>query len=197
MEDLPTPYRRATPDDAPALADLVDIAGEGLPSHPWAQMAEEGETAVHVGRRRARREAGSFSYRKAVVADPGPGVEAALAGYPSPDAPEPIPDDLPAMFVPMQELENLACGTSYVNVLATYPECRGHGHGSRLPRIAQPLAMAAECRGPSIIVADTNLGAWRLYERSGFRPMASRRMLKEGGAGPGENFLLLIQEATT
>ncbi|HVG46759.1 MAG TPA: GNAT family N-acetyltransferase [Rubellimicrobium sp.] len=196
MVDLPAPYRHATPADAPALAHLVDIAGEGLPSYLWAQMAEEGETALDVGRWRARREEGSFSYRNAVVADPGGGVEAALVGYPLPDGPESIPDDLPAMFVPLQKLENLAGGTWYVNVLATYPEYRDQGHGTHLLGIAQRLARAAGCRGLSLIVADTNFGARRLYERSGFRPMASRRMVKEGWQGPGENFLLMIQEGT-
>jgi hypothetical protein len=37
---------------------------------------------------------------------------------------------MPAMFVPLQELENLAPGTWYVNVLAAYPEHRSQGHGT-------------------------------------------------------------------
>ena len=70
------------------------------------------------------------------------------------------------MFVPLQELENLAPGTWYVNVLAAYPEERGKGHGTALLGVAEQLAADAGRRGLSIIVSDTNTGARRLYERA-------------------------------
>ena len=62
MISLLSPFRPARIDDAPALADLVDFAGEGLPSYLWAKMAQPSETAMDVGRRRAAREEGAFSY---------------------------------------------------------------------------------------------------------------------------------------
>ena len=37
--------RAARPDDAPALAELVNFAGEGLPLYLWGKMAEAGQTA--------------------------------------------------------------------------------------------------------------------------------------------------------
>jgi hypothetical protein len=37
-------------EDADALAELVDYAGEGLPSYLWDKIAEPGETAQEVGR---------------------------------------------------------------------------------------------------------------------------------------------------
>ena len=105
-------------------------------------MAEPGESAWDVGRRRAMRETGSFSYRNATVAEVDGRVIAGLIGYPLPDRPEPIDDDqMPPMFVPLQELENLAPGTWYVNVLATCPNtaaratapgCWASPSGSRL-----------------------------------------------------------------
>jgi len=168
MTEFSVPYRRATQADASALADLVDFAGEGLPSYLWSKMAQDGESALDVGRRRAQREEGSFSYRNAVVADEGGSVVAALIGYKLPDRQEPIGPDMPAMFVPLQELENLACATWYVNVLAAYPEHRNHGHGTRLLGIAETLARSSGSRGLSIIVSDANRGACRLYERFGF-----------------------------
>ena len=121
MIRLEAPFRHATPQDAAALAELVNLAGEGLPLYLWGQMAEPGESPWEVGRGRALREAGSFSYRNAVVAEADGRVVAGLVGYPLPDAPEPIDyDRMPALFVPLQELENLAPRTWYVNVLATY-----------------------------------------------------------------------------
>jgi ribosomal protein S18 acetylase RimI-like enzyme len=191
---LEPPFRRATPDDAHALAELIDIAGEGLPSYLWGRMAEPGEGVWDVGRRRARREEGSFSYRNAVVLEEEGRVVACLVGYPLPDEPEPI--DLaqtPPMFVPLQELENLAPGTWYVNVLATYPGHRGRGHGTRLLGLAEELAAAAGSRGLSIIVSDANAGARRLYGRCGYRLAAERAMVKDGWANAGVDWLLLLK----
>jgi ribosomal protein S18 acetylase RimI-like enzyme len=193
MTDFPNPYRRATQADAWALADLVDFAGEGLPSYLWARMAQDGESAFDIGRRRARREEGSFSYRNAVVADEGRGVVAALVGYPLPDKPEPIAADMPAMFVPLQQLENLACGTWYVNVLATYPEHRNRGHGTRLLTIAEKLMQSSGSKGLSVIVSDANERARRLYQRFGFQRSATRPMIKEQWVNAGENWLLMIR----
>jgi GNAT superfamily N-acetyltransferase len=83
-----------------------------------------------------------------------------------------LPDDMPAMFRPLQELENLAPATWYVNVLAAYHEHRGKGHGTALFGLAERLAADVGRRGLSIIVSDANLGARRLYERCGYRETA-------------------------
>lgn len=94
MIDLEPPFRRAKPEDAPALAEFINFAG--------------------------------------------------LVGYLLPDRPEapeaPDYDTLPAMFVPAQDLENLAPGTWYLNALATCPEFRGRGYGARLLALAERLA---------------------------------------------------------
>jgi ribosomal protein S18 acetylase RimI-like enzyme len=192
--ELQPPFRRATPEDAEALAELINFAGEGLPLYLWARMAEPGETAWDVGRRRARREEGSFSWRNAVLAAPAGEVAACLIGYPLPDAPEPIDyDEMPPMFVPLQELENLAPGTWYVNVLATYPEHRDQGWGTRLLQLADQLAAEAGRQGASIIVSDANTGARRLYERCGYLERATRPMVKEDWENEGENWVLLVK----
>jgi ribosomal protein S18 acetylase RimI-like enzyme len=193
MIDLEAPFRRATQGDAQALAELVNIAGEGLPLYLWGKMAEAGESAWEVGRRRALRETGSFSYRNAVVAEVAGRVIAALIGYPLPNRPEPIDDRMPAMFVPLQELENLAPGTWYVNVLATLAAYRARGHGTRLLGVAERLAAAAGRSGLSIIVSDANAGARRLYERCGYVEVATRAMVKEAWDHPGENWVLLVK----
>lgn len=193
MIQLEPPFRPATQGDAPALTELVNFAGEGLPLYLWTRMAEAGESAWDVGRRRAMRETGSFSYRNATVAETGGRVIAGLIGYPLPDRPEAIDDEMPPMFVPLQELENLAPGTWYVNVLATCPEYRNRGYGTRLLGIAERLAAAAGRPGLSIIVSDANAGARRLYERCGCSEVARRPMVKEGWENPGENWVLLVK----
>ena len=193
MIQLEPPFRQATPGDAPALAELVNLAGEGLPRYLWTSMAEFGESAWEVGRRRAMRETGSFSYQNATVAEVDERVIAALIAYPLPDRPEPIDlDQMPPMFVPLQELENLAPGTWYVNVLATLAEHRRRGYGSRLLGVAERFAAAAGRSGLSIIVSDANAGARRLYQRHGCVEVAMRPMVKDGWANPGENWVLLV-----
>lgn len=194
MIELEAPFRPAARQDAAALATLVNIAGEGLPLYLWGKMAEAGEDPWEVGRRRAERESGSFSFRNAIVAELDGRVVACLIGYPLPDVPEPIDRArMPAMFVPLQELENLAPGTWYVNVLAALAEYRGRGYGARLLGVAERLAATMHRSGLSIIVSDANSGARRLYARCGYVEAARRPMVKEAWANAGENWVLLVR----
>ena len=187
--------RQATADDAYALADLINFAGQGLPLYLWKNMAEPGETAWEVGRRRAVREEGGFSYRNAVVFDTRGGVAAALVGYPLADTPQPVDyADMPTMFVPLQELENLVPATWYVNVLAAYPQWRGRGLGTRLLAAAETLAIKAGKHAMSLIVSDANPEARRLYERCGYGFVAERPMIKEDWDNPGTAWVLLRKD---
>jgi ribosomal protein S18 acetylase RimI-like enzyme len=198
MIDLEPPFRRATPEDAAAMAELVNFAGENMPVYLWSKMAGPGQSAWEYGRLRAQREQGGFSYRNAVLLEAKDGrVAGCLIGYPLPKQPEPIPSDLPAMFVPLQELENLAPGTWYVNVIALYPEFRGHGWGSRLLALADRIAADLGLSGLSIIVSDSNAGARRLYERCGYREAATRPMVKEEWESSGRNWVLMVKGPPT
>ena len=193
MPQLTPPLRRATPDDAQALTELVDFASEGLALYLWGKIAGPGGDPWAVGRERAPRGTGAFSYRNAVVLEQAGRVVAGLIGYPLPDRPEPIPDSMPPMFVPLQELENLAPGTWYVNVLAAYPDQRGQGLGTALLALADKLAAEADRPGLSIIVSDANTGARRLYERTGYREVARRTKVKNGWQNPGKDWVLLVK----
>jgi len=193
MVDLQAPFRRAAPADARVLAELVNFASEGMAYYVWSKLAGPGMDAWAVGSERARRDTGAFSYRNAVVADEGSRVVAGLVSYPLPERPEPIPESMPAMFVPLQELENLAPGSWYVNVLAADPEQRGKGYGTALLAIAEALAAEAGKAALSIIVSDSNVGARRLYERCGYADVARRHKVKEAWDNPGTNWVLLVK----
>jgi ribosomal protein S18 acetylase RimI-like enzyme len=195
MTQLTPPFRRARPDDAQALAELVDFASEGLALYVWGKIAGPGGDPWAIGRERALRESGGFSYRNAVVLERNGRIAAGLIGYPLPDSPERIPDDMPPMFVPLQELENLAPGTWYVNVLAAYPEMRGQGLGTTLLALADKLAADADRRGLSLIVSDANTGARQLYERTGYREAGRRTKVKEDWRNPGKDWVLLVKPA--
>ena len=172
MIRLEPPLRVATEADARELADLVNFAGEGLPLHIWTGLAAAGEEPWEIGRNRQRDKARDGQI---VVVDSGEGAVASLTGYAIGADPEPVGDDMPALFRPLQELENQALDSWYVNVLACYPEYRGQGYGSLLLKAAEAIARDTGLRRMSVIVADTNTGARRLYERHGYREIARRR----------------------
>jgi ribosomal protein S18 acetylase RimI-like enzyme len=186
--------RAAQTVDAPVLAQLVNYAGEGMPLYLWEKQAAEGQTGWDVGRRRAERETGSFSYRNATIIEFVGAAAGALIGYEIPKEPEPVPSDMPAMFIPLQELENLAPDTWYVNVLAVLPQFRGSGLGSRLLSLADETGARLEKSGMSVIVADNNAGARRLYERFGYAETARRLIVKDGWLTEGRDWVLLTKE---
>ncbi|NIY76084.1 GNAT family N-acetyltransferase [Thalassospira sp. HF15] len=187
--------RKATRNDADHMAKLINLAGEGLPVYLWQEMIEGDETAWDVGRRRALREEGGFSYHNTRFAFGENQIMGAIIAYAQPDHFDPIdPAEIPAMFVPILELESLAPGSWYINVLAVYPPFHNRGIGSFLVRAAEEDARKAGKTSVSIIASDGNPGAVRLYERLGYTACASRKMVKEGWENPGENWILLIKE---
>jgi ribosomal protein S18 acetylase RimI-like enzyme len=191
MTLIQPPFRRATLDDAAALAEFVELASEGLATYLWSRLGGPGRDPWSIGRERVSGEAGGLSYRNAIVTELAARPVAGLISYPLADKPEPITDKLPAMLVPLQELMNLALGTWYVHVLAAYPEYRGKGQGSALLALADCLAEAGGKRGLSLIVSDTNTGARRLYESFGYQEAGQRKMVKEQWQHPGVNWVLL------
>ncbi len=170
--------RPAGPNDALSLVEIAEMASEGMVTHVWQDMAGPGETPRDVGLRRAMRGEGAFSHVNATLANLGGTVQGGLIGYPL-GRPQEIGKDMPAMFVPLQELENLAARSWYVNVLAVMPYWRSHGIGTRLLFEAERQARDQGCARLSIIVSSANAGARRMYERFGFQIQADRPM------GPG------------
>lgn len=182
--------RPATPADAAFLIPLIDAAGEGMPSHAWASMAAPGQDPTDIGLARVRGDSARISWRNAQVAELDDAAAGCLFTYRQPDRPEPIPHDMAPIFVPLQELENEACGTGYIYILATAPGSRCRGVGSAL------LDHADRSRGPhgmSVIVADVNDDARRLCERHGYRVTYRRAMVRNGWQGHGKDWLLMTK----
>lgn len=193
MVTLERPFRLATEEDAPQLAELVNFAGEGLPLHVWTGLAQQAEDPWEIGRARQARKAREGEI---IVVDHGTGAVAGLTGYAIGSEPQPVGDDTPALFHPLQELENLALGSWYINVLACYPAARGKGIGSRLLRLAEEIAASEALGRLSVIVASDNAGARRLYERHGFEEVARKPCIKEGWKTPTNKWLLLAKSVS-
>ena len=186
--------RPATPADAPAMAILVDIAAHGLAAYFWQGRVRDGEaySVLEVGRARAMRDEGSFSWRNSTIAEIDGQIAGMLVGYRQPDdAGEVDLDDLDPVIRPLMELEPLSAGTWYINVLASFAEFRSRGVGSALMEKADQLAAESGARGLSLIVEDTNLKARQLYERLGFSEVARRPFHAFPGSYPVENWILM------
>lgn len=170
--------RKAKASDAAHLVRFINMAADDLPLHFWQKSVGSAGDPWALGKERAARESGSFSYRNAWLAEQDGQVAACLLGYPAEDTPGPIDPDTPAIFVPLLELESLAPGSWYLNVLATYDAFRGKGLGSALLAQAESEALAKGHSTISLIAADTHLDARRLYDARGYHEVARRAVVK-------------------
>ncbi len=179
--------------DALELACLNDSASRGLAAWLWSRLSKPGQSLIEVGRSRIRNNAASpLHYKAWTVAEIDGVVAAALAGrlipvpYERGDA-----GDLDGAFVPLLELEAIAAGSWYLNVLGVHPEFRGRGLGSRLLEKAEERAVAAEASRMSVMVEEVNAGALRFYLRHGFGEWARRAYVPFPGSSDSGDWLLL------
>jgi ribosomal protein S18 acetylase RimI-like enzyme len=188
-------FRPATKADASTLAVLVDIAGEGMPAYMWSTLAAPGQSVLELGRERARREQGGFSYRNSVVAEVDGEVAAGLVGYRL-DDPYDLEGSLaetPDIVRPLVRLEAKAPGSWYVNVLATFPEYRRRGIGARLLAIAEEKAREQGARSLSVIVGSWNDGAARLYGGAGYETVAKEKAILFPGCPHQGDWVLMVR----
>jgi ribosomal protein S18 acetylase RimI-like enzyme len=188
-------FRAATKADASALAVLVDIAGEGMPAYMWSTLAARGQSVLELGRKRAQREAGGFSYRNAVVAEIDGEVAAGLVGYRL-DDPYDLDGSLaetPDIVRPLVRLEAKAPGSWYVNVLATFPEFRRRGIGAQLLAIAEKKADEEGAPALSVIVGSWNDDAARLYGGAGYETVAKEKAILFPGCPHQGDWVLMVR----
>ncbi len=192
--DSTTTIRPATKQDARSVAELIELAGEGIPGYYWQLSAVKGRQAIDVGTERALREDANFSYRNAVLAEHQDTVVAMLLGYKLPDSVENIDlTEYPPVVRPFVELELLVPGSFYINALAVYPLFQGRGFGSRLLAFADSLAIDVGCGQLSIQVFEQNSGAVQLYLRHGFQIIARRPVVKHISHSYDTDVVLLVK----
>lgn len=128
---MPVTLRPARKDDADLLVRIIDMAGEGLPRILWEEIGGPGADPWEIGRSRALRDSGGFSWRNATVAELAGQAAGAIITYPTGTAPE-LPDaGTPPVVAPLMELEALAPETCYVNAVAVLPGARRQGEIGR------------------------------------------------------------------
>lgn len=185
--------REAQASDAAHLVRFINMAADDLPLHFWRRSVGPDGDPWALGRERAARETGNFSYRNAWLAEVDGQVAACLLGYPAEDEPGPIDPDTPPIFVPLLELEAMAPGSWYLNVLATYDQFRGQGCGSALLARAEEIARAQGHKTISLIAEDTHQDALRLYRAKGYREVARRPVVKGDWQVDASEWILFVK----
>ncbi|SMF21259.1 Acetyltransferases [Alteromonadaceae bacterium Bs31] len=157
------------------LAELINLAGEGIPFFLWQSMRENGQSELDVGERRAARNEGSFSFRHARVClqpEREELVAAMSLAYRLPDQIDLAKlSDYPLVVRPLVELESRVAGSWYINALATFEPYRGRGMAKALLADAIAQARANHCEYCSLIVSSKNKAALALYRAMGFDPI--------------------------
>ncbi|WP_298435272.1 GNAT family N-acetyltransferase [uncultured Jannaschia sp.] len=177
--------RPAARADAPLLARLADLAGEGLPRHLWARDAAPGQDPLEVGTARARRDSGAFSWPNARIATWHGAAVGGIVDYDLDDVE--AGRDVPALLAPLLELEALSGGTRYINILAVLPQARRRGIAAAI--VADVAARTR--RDLSLIVASENRTARGFYVGSGFDEVTSLAMGPGGPKGLSGNWILM------
>lgn len=170
--------RAARASDAGHLVRFINMAADDLPLHFWQASVGPGGDPWAWGQERAARDSGNFSFRNAWLAELDGEVAACLLGYPADATPAPVDPDTPHVLVPLLELEALAPGSWYLNVLATHDRFRGRGCGSALLAQAEAVALRAGHHSISLIAEDTHRDALRLYAAKGYQEVARRQVVK-------------------
>ena len=185
--------RAARATDADHLTRFINMAADDLPLHFWKRsVGTEGDPWAY-GRERAARETGNFSYRNAWLAEADGEVAACLLGYAADPEPTPFDPDTPPIFVPLLQLEALAPGSWYLNVLATYAAHRGKGLASALLAKAEDVARQGGHQTISLIAEDTHQDALRLYRAKGFREIARRPLVKGDWQVDATEWILFVK----
>lgn len=187
--------RKATKEDCRSIAELALMAGEGMPAFFLEQSRKDGQDIEEVGALNAASESENFSYRNVHLALVGNEIAGMLLAYRLPD-PEDAGEieEFPEFIRPLIELEQCVPGSYYINMLAAYPEFRGHGVGTELMRIVDGLAQDAGCETISVEVFEQNAGALRLYQRLGYDIVDQRDVITHP-CHPYDGRILLLTKA--
>jgi ribosomal protein S18 acetylase RimI-like enzyme len=184
----------ATKDDSANIAELIDIAGEGLPRTIWKSYAPPGIDPIIFGAERAALGSGNFSWRNVNVIRNQQGVTGMVLAYRLPDSP-PDFSGLHPLELPLVKLEARVPGSFYINALAVYPVLQGQGYGRRLMHHAHQLSRTTGCKQTALIVFSNNTRARRLYQSMGYEIQASEPAIDAPGFRKLGECQLMIRQA--
>ncbi|MBY4676055.1 GNAT family N-acetyltransferase [Marinobacterium arenosum] len=187
--------RTAYRTDAEALAHLIDIAREGIPSYLWRRLTEPDETALEVGAKRIEEDDSFFSYRRIRLAENGHRIIGLVASFHQPASrPQTWLDEFATAVRPLAELERETADSWYISALATDEEFRGQGVGTALLNCAEEVARQMRVARSTLIVADGNPEAFEFACRRGYQEEAWQRAVGFDGTLHGGRWVLMSKQ---
>lgn len=187
-------FRPANKNDSNFLVPLVAISSGGVWPAVWKALAYDGETVEASGARYLTNPLSDLSVDNTILAESNVNPIGAMIRYRekslSSNEPEshghpPLPRDLINALQPYRELSDP--DSLFIAELCLLPEARGQGFGSRFLEYAREEADAQGLPRITLRVFSDNVGAVRLYERSGFeisdqRPVVRHPDIKVAGS---------------
>lgn len=177
--ELEAPFRSATIDDCYKIAELFDIASDGVAKYIWSRLAPDYPdlTLIEIGAKRYASDQSVFSYKNCTVAERNGEVIGMMVTFPIPDSEESKDnvDTTPKSAEPASEPDVLAPysleapGTWYLCALALFSEYRGQGLGTQFLSIARQQAQEKGFKELSLLAFEQNTRVVKLYERNGFK----------------------------
>lgn len=188
-------FRAATRADAHTIAKLFQIASEGVSDYVWSTIKEPEYASLSLlerGAQRYLREGVDFSYQNCDIAEIDGEPAGMLHAYVMGDEVGQAPADMDPVLLPYVELEEPK--SLYISGLALFDEYRGSGVGTRLLDFAYKRARAEGMKKISLICFEDNAGAYRLYEREGFKERKRRTVVPHPLIHHAGDAVLMVRE---
>lgn len=168
-------YRPAEQRDSRFIAEMIEIASDGIAALEWEQEADAsaGIGALDVGARWYARDDGDYSYRNCLIAETGAGEAIGMIlAFPLTEAnrsrdakPPPYAGD--DVHAPYRYLE--AVDSWYLCGITVLPEYRGQGIGQKLIELSLERGRAQGFDKASLIAVRNKTRLIAYYESLGFR----------------------------
>jgi GNAT superfamily N-acetyltransferase len=180
--------RPATPDDAGTLAELINIAGDGLPLALWTRQTDSTRDAMTVGREQVADEGSVFSWTKASVAVEDGHLAGMVLSHMTAETPGWFTEETPAVYRPLAILEHEAPATRLIDAVCVLERFRNRGVASALIKDAE---MSPGANGMSFITHNRNQDARAFYARLGYREDTTAPLIRADWQTPATEWILM------
>lgn len=167
--------RPATLDDAGTLAELINIASDGLPLALWTRQTDSTRDAMTVGREQVADEDSVFSWTKASVAVADGRLAGMIMTHLTGDTPGWFTEDTPAVFRPLATLEHAAPATRLIDAVCVLEPFRHRGVASALIKDAE---MRPGANGMSFVTHDRNEAGRDFFAHLGYRDITRAPLIR-------------------
>lgn len=175
--------RAATVNDCPKIAQLFNIASDGVANYVWSTLQADyaGLSLIEIGTKRYAQEQTDFSYQNCTVVECNGEVIGMMVSFPLKASGAESEGNYeianhsessssePDVLAPYYRLKLKASKTWYIGGIALFSEFRGQGIGTQLLDIARIQARKQGFQKLSLLAFEQNQRAVKLYERNGFK----------------------------